>query len=357
MSIALEQHAGEFTQAVVDVYKEEVPTPSFLKNFFTPVTTTTKYVDVRVQRGTEKISVDVNRGGDGIRNKFSLASQKLYLPPFHNEYFDATALDTYDNMIMNGGSPELMGSTVRDIGEKLQMLRDKINRAKELQAAQVFETGIVTMVNGDNIDFKRKAASKVDAGATGGYWTTTTSTIEAQLVAGGDFLRQTGKSPVKEIDAIMSSDAWINLKASDYFTDSANYNQVSLLSINRPIADASGAAYHGQITAGSYIINIWTYDEEYINAAGSSTRYFSEKQVIMLPSAGTRFVMAHAGLPKVIHDPSRVEFPTYITNVASEFGIYNRVDEKQFAHYFGVMSAPVAIPVSVDRIYTLQVIA
>jgi len=353
MSIALEQHAAEFTQAIIDVYKEEVPTPSFLRSFFTTVSKPSKFVEIWVQRGTEKIAVDVNRGGGGRRNQFSKESQKVFLAPFYDEYFDATSLDTYDNMVNMGAPAELVGSTVRNIGEKLQTLRDKINRAKELQASQVFETGVVQLNSGDNIDFKRKATSIVDPGA---YWGTTTTDIESQLIAAGTFLRTDGKSSAKVLNMIMSSTAWIALKKSDYFTKKANYNNVVLLDINMPIADSTGASYHGQITAGSFILNCWTYDETYETDAGVDTRYLDANNVIILPATGTRFVMAHAGLPKIIADPARAEF-NFINNMAAEFMVYNNIDTKRFAHNFGVMSAPIAVPVSIDRIYTLQAIS
>lgn len=353
MSIALEQHAGEFTQAIVDVYREETPTPSFLRSFFTTVVVVSRFVDIWVQRGTEKIAVDVNRGGKGRRNQFAKESQKIFLAPYYNEYFEATALQTYDNMIIGGGAPELVGSTVREIGEKLQALRNKINRAKELQAAQVFETGIITLVSGDNIDFKRKAGSLVDPGAPN-YWATAAAPVESQIVAAGTFLRTEGKSPVKTLNMILSQASWIDLQGTDYFTNKANYNQVSLLSINNPIADSMGSTYHGQITAGQFIVNVWVYDETYEDDAGATQRFLAENQTIFLPAEGTRFTMAHAGVPKTIHDPNQAEFNEFITNEAAEFAIYNTIDRRRFSHEFGIMSAPIAVPVSVDRIYTLQ---
>jgi hypothetical protein len=295
----------------------------------------------------------VNRGGKGRRNQFTKASQKIFLAPYYNEYFEATSLETYDNMIVGGGSPELVGSTVREIGEKLQTIRDKINRAKELQAAQVFETGIITLVNGDNIDFKRKAGSLVDPGG-GNYWDTAATDVESQIVAAGTFIRNEGKNPVKELDMTLSQASWIALQGTTYFSTKANYNQVTLLAINRPVANATGSTFHGQITAGQFIVNVWVYDEVYEDDAGAITRFMSENQTIFLPAQGTRFTMTHAGVPKTIHDPNRAEFNEFITNEKAEFAVYNNIDRRRFSHEFGIMSAPIAVPVSIDMIYTLQ---
>jgi hypothetical protein len=70
-----------------------------------------------------------------------------------------------------------------------------------------------------------------------------------------------------------------------------------------------------------------------------------------------RFKAAYGGLPIVINDPSRVEFPQYIRNVASRFMIYNKISQNRTSHLFGIRSAPLYVPVTVDRIYTLQILA
>ena len=49
-------------------------------------------------------------------------------------------------------SPATIGYLSSDVATKYMTLKGKIERAKEKQCAQVFETGIVTLINGDNID-------------------------------------------------------------------------------------------------------------------------------------------------------------------------------------------------------------
>ena len=357
MAIPIQQARGIFTQATLAKYKESIKAPTFLSSFFKVKTTTAKYISIEVQRGTEKIAVDVLRGTSGNRNMFSKSTEKQYMPPFYNENFDATALDFYDLLFGENLNPtrSVIGGLAAGVAEKLGELRLKIERAKELMASQVLETGVVTLVNGDDIDFKRKATSMKDNSGT--PWSTVTTDIESHLIAAGDFLRTYGKNTSKVLNMIVSGTVLVDLKKSDYFQDNANFQQVRLVDVNLPQADSRGAAYHGRIAAGAYLVNIWSYDEMYTNASGTATRYTDAKKVIILPSEGTQFYFSHAGVPAIIVDKSNAEFPAYIKQVANEYVINNYIDNQRKSHTFELMSAPLPVPVTVDMMYTMKVLA
>ena len=353
----LQEARGIFTKAVMGVYDEMISPSSFLSSFFEARTFTTKEVSIEVRRGTEKIAVDVIRGTDGNRNQFTRFSEKIFVPPFYNEYFDITTLERYDRAFgqPEGISPATVGYLASDVGMKLAALRDKIERAKERQAAQVFETGIVELKNGDNIDFKRKAESLVDL--SGEYWSDPTADIEQHLVDAARFMRNVGKNTVPVLTLILSSDAWIALKKSDYFKNNANYVKVSLIDVGMPAqVESTGAVYHGRLTAGAYIYNVYTYDEVYEDADGNIVNYLPADRAIVLPSQGQTFLFSHAGVPAILADTANAEFPEYIGTVAAEYYINNYIERKRKAHIFEIYSAPLPVPVSVDQIYTMKVL-
>jgi len=357
--LPVQQARNIFNKAYLAAYKEMIPVPSFLKSFFPVKTFDTKTVSIEVQRGTERIAVDVLRGTDGNRNTFSRSTEKEFMPPFFSENFDATSLDRYDRIFgMDAAfTPKTIGYLASDVALKLSELRNKIDRAKELQCSQVFETGTVELINGDSIDFKRKAASKVDVSTADKYWNDVTADVEGQLIAAAQFIRSYGKSGVPTFNLVMSGSAWVKLKNTNYIKNYANYEKVSLLDINMPQTQAFGAGLMGRISAGAYIFNVWTYDEVYEAAnTGVITRYWPEDMAFIVPTAGTRFELVHAGVPAIIRDMARAEFPEYITNQASEYWVNNYIDAKAKSHTFEIMSAPLAIPVTVDMIYTMTVI-
>ena len=77
---------SRFTKAVLSTYKEmSVPT-SFLKSFFKTSVKSTLNLSIEVERGFEKIASDVVRGTEGNRNSFGKSSEKIFTPPYFNEY-------------------------------------------------------------------------------------------------------------------------------------------------------------------------------------------------------------------------------------------------------------------------------
>jgi len=356
--IAVTDARNVFTKKVIDVYKERPVVFNFLRSFFPNEESDTKEVSIEVQRGSEFIAVDVERGTEGQRNTFSRSSEKIIVPPYYREYFEATDLDFYDQLF--GSALETVddmtfSAWVSRMTEKLMMLRDKIERAYEVQCAQVLEDGIVQLVNGDNIDFKRKAASLVALGA-GDRWNEATGTPLTDLEAGCSFIRTAGKAQGGVYNAIMGASALSAFMGNDEVVAQANLRRIALMDLNAPQKDSLGAAFHGQISAGSYIINVWTYPEYYDTAAASNIPYIDDKKVVIIPTT-PRFKLGFGAVPMVFRDERRAEFPEFIQQTRAAFVIGNRVDDRGDKHIFDVKSAGIAVPVAVDQIYTLQVLA
>lgn len=349
MNISTTDARALFTKMFVDVYRERTTPTSFLRSFFKVKEGRTKEVSIEVQRGTEMIAVDVERGTEGNRNKFSKSTEKIFVPPYYREYFDATELDLYDRMFGDGEIElAVFNEFINTVADKYRLLVDKIERAYELQCSQVFETGIVTLVNGDNIDFKRKPASKVDKGA-GAYWATGTVSPYVDLENGCIFMRQKGKAQGGVFNAILGSEAFKALMDNTIFKAANNLFNLRLDSVVKPQRESVGGTLHGQITCGSYLVNLWTYPEYYDTATTTNNSYINPKKVIMLPE-DPRFALAFAAVPRLLTKAGSVpQKGAYI------FGDY--VDERDSKHIFDVKSAGVAIPVGVDQIYTVQVVA
>lgn len=360
MAIQTQQARAIFTQVYLDKFKEMIPAPSFLRSFFATKTFDTRYVGIEVIRGTERIAVDVQRGASGNRNTFSKQSERIYQPPMYNENFDATELDRYDRVFGEAPdmAPKTIGYLASDVAEKLAMLKAKIERAEEYQCMQVLNTGVVTLTNGDNIDFKRKSGSLVDLSGAGGYWSTTTTDIDAQLTAGGAFLRQYGKTAIAELNLITSSAGLGLLKKTDWWKNNAGYfTQATLLDIHAPQKNSTGAVLHGRITAGGFVFNLWTYDEVYEDSTGTITRYLPANKAIVVPAMGSRFEMVYAGIPAIIADTTKAEYSQYIQQLAAAYYVNNYIDPIRKTHTFEVLSAPLAVPVSIDQIYTMKISA
>lgn len=358
MGLTLNQHKENITKKVIGRFSDSVAPKSGLSVWFPSETSTSKQVSIEVERNRALIAVDVKRGTEGNLNTFENGTEKVYVPPFYKERFNFADIDVYERTFGAGSNPGVndYASMLRTAGSKLNVLRNKIERAKEKQRAEALQTGIVTMVNGDSVDFKRQADSLVDLGA-GNYWDAADTNPITDLEEGIKFIRQEGKSGSRSYDVIMGASVLGAFMNNAKIKESADLRHIKVLEIGTTrFEDATGLNFHGRLSLKNGNVDIWTYDDFYEDADGNNSEYISDNNVVLLPRD---FVgkHAHAGVPAIIRDKQNAEFPEWISQVAAEYYINNYVDARAASHMFEIMSAPLAIPFSVDRVWTAKVLA
>lgn len=354
-NIAIQEAQGQFTKAVMAVYKERVPAPSFLRSFFpSAAPSASRLISVFVQRGSEKVAVDVARGSSGNRNQWSRSTEKMFEPLYYRENFDLTSLQFYDRYwgaAKDGSiSDAVLATLINSTVENQMELVAKIERAIEVMCAQIFKTGKIVSFNGGNgieVDFKRKAGSIVDPGA---YWGTNTTDPFEQLENGGIFLRQYGKMSGNVINAICGREAINALKKNTIFQDRQKMFSTSWDNVQTVQKTATGAAYHGWIEAGTFIVNLWSYPEYYQDPDNNNamTPYIDEKYVVLLPN-NANFHTAFAAPPQVVEPGNAPKVGQFI------FSDWISPDKK--SHVYEVESCPLPVPVAIDQIYTLKAVA
>lgn len=345
MGISATDARNLFTKKLIAVYKEMTTPTSFLRSFFQVDEGLTKEVSIEVQRGTEKVAVDVLRGTDGNRNTMSKSTEKIFVPPLYWDYIVANDHRLYD-VAIGAKSAEVISVLANELAGEMLNLKNKQERAYELQCAQVLTTGIVQLNAATDIDYKRKAGSLVDtSGAT--PWTTGSVDPTLQMEEGCNFLRQVGKSEGATINVIMGSTAFGAFINNTIVKERGDIRAFSLLGIREPQRNSVGASFHGQVACGSYMVNVWTYPEFYDNSSSVSTPYIDPKKIIMIPEA-PKFKLSFGAVPQLL-DGSMPQRGAYLV---SEY-----FDDRKVAHEMHIKSAGVAIPVAVDQIYTRKVIA
>ncbi len=344
---------AEFTKALLAVYKERTAPTSFLRSFFKVQVKGTFSLSIAVQRGTERIAVDIERGTDGNRNKFDRSTEKVFVPPYYSEYFNINELAVYDRLFTDSDiEASVFADFLASVVEKMQDLQSIIERAYELQCAQIFTTGILQL-KGVNIDFKRKAASLVDLG-TGNYWPDSGVDPVTSIIAAGNFIRTTGLSGGSVLDMILGNDVVNVLLNNTAVQNRAKFFQYGLDQITTPQAKAAGQTFHGEISAGPFRVRLWSYNQYYdqLQADGVTyvkTPYLDPKKVIII-AEDAEFILGFAAVPQL---PSAsgdgIKRGAYI------FKDYT--DTKQTNHSMECRSAGIAIPLSVDKFVTLKVLA
>jgi hypothetical protein len=354
MAISLNQHRFGVTQEVVARFKDGRAPKSGLSSLFDKKTTAAKQVSIQVRRSRLLAAVDVQRCTDPNRNTFSRSTEKIFVPPFFSESFDFTECEAYDATFGSNIAPNAVQKSmlVDEAAQYITELRWKIDRAINKMYASTLLYGVVTMVNGDSIDFRRKAASMVVQTGNDAWNATTTSDPDAQLAVGASFLRDEGLSSGSTINVIMGAGAMnYYLQNDKVLKRAAIFNQIRRVQIDFPrFNDTTGLNYQGQIAGVDYIFNFWTYNDIYELPNGTKTKYIPDNMVLMVPE-DFEGVMNYAGVPFVFGDQFSGQ---YVANTAGDYVIHDIIDQQKRKWDFIIESAPLPVPVSIDRTYTIQ---
>lgn len=355
MAISAIEAPGILTRSVMEIYQDRLPVKPLFTGLAKERQSRSKLISYEVRRFKEHIAEDRERGTGSTRNSFNKSTVKLVMPAYYDESFDLLNLDIYDRPFGNEAvDPYFLADLTDQVADKAAILIDKINRAINLQHAQVFDNGIVQLKNGDNIDYKRKAASMVSKSGAAA-WDQATATIVNDISDGCTFLRNVGKSASKEMVAIMGDTAFNAFLNSAEIKGADNrYVQRQSFQMPKELAGYNGASYHGTLSAKDYVVHVFTYPEIYDDATGTAQSYWDNKKVLLLPMAGYEFRTGFGSIEMLFKGNDTL--PEYFRPERGSFFMNNYIDQRNRSHVFEILAAPLAIPYSVDQIYTLQVI-
>lgn len=363
MAISIIDHSSKIASKIVGKFEEMIPVKSGFSGWFPEETTPTLAVDVEVQRDNDLIAVDVVRFTEGNKNKSTILSEKKFIPPYFKEDYDFQRDEVYMNTIALGVGMESVNvnrAIALNAFKQVDKNRNKIIRAIRKQQADVLQTGIISLVNGDNIDYKRKASSMVNVDTAGDYWSVSaTATPLTDIRKGMDFLRNVGNSGGSSVNVVMRSAAFEALLATTQVKEQGTnvIQQIQRINISMPQFDGvSGFAHQGIIAAGDFTVNLWTYNEKYTDANGATQYYLADNLVVMIPD-DFQGKTIFGGLPTlnessiggtVVGVPGVVE-ANYLVRAYS--------DKKTVSSTIELTSAPLVVPFTIDKIYTMQVLA
>lgn len=363
MAISIQEHSGLLTKKIVGKFEEMIPVRTGFANWFPEETTPTYEIDIEVQRDNDLIAVDVVRFTEGSKTKSTKLTEKKFIPPYFKLDYDFNRDQVYMNNIALGvglENAQVNRIIATNAFKGVEKNRNMIIRAIRKQQADVLQTGIVTLVNGDNIDYKRKAASMVNVDTAGDYWSVSASaTPLTDIRKGLDFLRNVGNSGGSSVNVIMRSAALEALLATTQIKEQGTnvIQQIQRININMPqFEGVSGFAYHGMVAAGDFSVNLWTYNEKYTDANGATQYYLAENLVVMMPD-DFQGKTVFGGLPTMGDVTIGGKTSRVPQIVEANYLIRPYSDEKTMSSTIELTSAPLVVPFTVDKIYTMQVLA
>lgn len=351
MAISLSQALPLFTDEIIARYSDHQKPKSFGRSFFLERSTATKLATILSERGLNVVASDVPRGSDGHLNVFDKVTENKFLSPFFNEYFNLVELDSYDYLFVNGVPAQgaAWGRFIDDVASRMTWCMDTIDRKYELMCWQVLLTGIVTMVNGENISYGRRAESLRDI-AGGSYWSNAANDPYLIVREGATFLQEYGKMGTDSIDIIFGRNAWRYWQEATPVKNRNLQLKNNLETLTKAQRDATGKSYIGSTTIDMWNFNFWTYADFYEDSTGATkTPFMDPNKIVMIPAEGPLGVLTYTAIPEVLEPgqaPSKGKFHTW-----------EDLNRRKGYHDYGVKSAGLPILAAVDKIFTAKVCA
>lgn len=347
MNIQTTDAYGLFTKTLVAAYKERVVVQDFLSTLFPtgPTDITDSYeISVLVQRTKEKMADDVERGTDGNRNTFEKSTEKIFVSPYYNEYFDQNYMQSYENLWRQSSvSTNAFARLINDLADHSMSLQDKIERKYEYHRAQALLTGIITLnVTPGQITFNRKSASFNNRSAL--PWNQGAAIIKNDLEDGCVWLRKNGKVNTFNFKLIGGGGAIRAILNNTIILTAQNLFHYAPDKLSAPEKNQKGGVYHGTLSCGPYSVDIWSYPDFYEDSNGVMQPYIIDSSAILLPEK-PNFKMVYAAVPQLL-DPGQAP-------KTGKFMLSEYTDQKKKTREFHVESAGMPLLVGVDHVYTL----
>lgn len=310
------------TVAMIDMYLEESSAPMFLSGFFrSPPQNfhTTEEVEIDVQRDTENVAIVIkDLSLPPNHNENTEYTNKRVKPPIYDEEGSVTAFDMIQrqpgqNPFQN---PNYAANATRQAFAIFRKLENKIRRSIELQAAQIFQTGQLSLLDKTGavaytIDFSPKNTHFVTPTA----WATNGSTGDplADIEALGTVLRRDGKAEPKRL--IFGQGAYARFLANSKVAARLLQTRGQLIEA-APQSRGQGATFQGWVWAGHYRYEMWTYDGFYAHPQTAVlTPFVGDTKVIM--NGDGRLDLTYGAIPMIVAPDARA-LPFLPPRISSE---------------------------------------
>jgi len=345
---------GRFTMSVLKkmVTIKSKPDRGF-RQFFNDDIKSTKGVKFWIRRRNRRIATDINVYEKGQIVRSDKTSQKFFIGANFDNKFDYSALEEFETT--NGADGSVIDDNykalVENTAEGMAEIDDAFERAEELMCSQVMLTGVVTMNNGTDVDFKRQASSLV-AYAAGNDFSISTVNPETVFVRGAEFIISEGNFASGTIfNVILGESAFIAFKNNPIVQAQGNLRRMDYIE-TKTGTPIQGLTPQGVYSAGSHNFKIYTYKGYYNHpTTGALTNFMDPKAMVMFPENLT-YDFVYFPTKNMVKNGDRV-IPRL---VAGKRSFYEIVKEEECAIQMGERSCFLPIITDVDSIWTATIL-
>ncbi len=305
-------------------------------------------------------SVDVKLGTGGRYNSLDEYSKRDFVVP---EYNDIASLTEEDVFKAQFGQTEYdqVGSVINAINDGQEIFSDKQRRAEEKQASDALFQGKIVLAGGNKIDFNKKETHKKSVSEA--KWDTETGDPISVIKDLISLCMSDGRISTSEWNIIFEDNGLNAFLGNAKVKSNGNWNEgIKRTDINMPVELTPGAMFHGRISVGSYLVNVWSYNEKYTVPVGYD-----------FANEGEEFGYIPKGCAALL--PMNPNFLRYYgainnTNAPASPGIggnklelieaeqlpyaYDILEDGSGVTKYGVKSRPLCVPVEIDSFATIH---
>lgn len=358
------------TKHFIPVYEQTSRNPLlFLSGMFqTPPENfhNSEFVEIDIERDDEDVSIVVQSLSAGYRhNDSSLYTNKRFKPPIHKESF---SLDSADLIKRDAGqnpfeSNNFRTSIIVRFLKKAGKVERKIRRAIELQAAQIFQTGKLTLTDENGtalyeLDYVPKTSHFFTVGTS---WSSGTATIADDIIAACELVRDDSLEDADQ--AIFGATAFENALKDPDFRERFETRRADQGTISPMEMRGNGGQYRGTIDVGNYKLDVWTYNGKYRDPqTGNKLSYLAGDKVIVRSSTArldaTFGDIPHIGKALGITNSALnvVGLPNRISAANASIDLHTNVwlTENGEDLMGGIGTRPLLIPTAIDSIVCID---
>jgi hypothetical protein len=269
----------------------------------------TEKVELDIIRDEEDIAIVVQDLSAGARhNESTLYTNKAFTPPIYKEQ---GAINAYNMIKRAPGAdpfqdPNFGENATNEAFRIFRKLEKKIRRSIELMAAQVLQTGALTLIDDAGVslytlDFQAKSTHKATVTTTWAVDGATGAPL-ADLAALALVVRRDGKKQPTKL--LFGTSAFQRFLANADVLAKLDKN-VQNVGVLAPAVRGEGATFQGRVWIGHYAFEMWTYDGWYKHPqTGTLTPYIDDDNVIMM-SDGARLDLSYGAIPRIVGPEAR----------------------------------------------------
>lgn len=292
------------TIRMLKAYEEQgTQKPGFLTSFFqTPPENfhSAEVVEIDVRRSGFRVAPVLTNLSAGLnRTESQQYVNKDWAPPIYGEEFSLNSYKLLSRPI--GQNPfqdvDFMTSMNKGFFAEMRIREEMIRRSIELQAAQIFRTGQLSLSDAQgNVGFTLNYSPKASHFFTPG--------VAWNAGSGWDRLGNVRTlCDLINVDGQVSPDTMImGPKAKEAFvTDATVVPQFTAAGtgigrLQSPV-ERNGGVYHGKVSVGNYSLDLWTAPKQYqAYSTGTATQYIGDWEVIIL-SSSARYDLTFGNIP------------------------------------------------------------